>query len=635
MGSEISQIRNPNCALTRVSIDFEHPLRSPLNTHLSKIYPATISDDGKPMAAVAKVCDVAAPTKRDLDKMFGPTKPSREVMEKISQEEARDREEMLTKMKDCVEIHRSLHDHPSIIKVYGLQVENWKLVLFLEKGICSLRDLMGDALSKHDLRSKVLQTTSPAAVVLQLVRGLAYIHSNTDSLNNKISHRKIRPEKIIVVFHERDNSYSFKYTDFDRAKRLHRSQCVLVTNTMWNDLYWPYNNPNLQATAKEGSTTVDTYLTWDIFALGIILHEWLTDGGHPFEGGNEKRTESNIRHLDRTSLFQSKVDEVHKNHIWAMTSLNQPSAEQVLHSLQRQEPKHQIHVINALNEVYISLDDSPTSKKKKEAFNESFFMVFEKKWQEFPCILPEILKNSKYGNQLEDLLRYLRNFIVHAGQHTKALVKHFGRELSAEDILNLLQKDFPTVPLHFVWFAKRHFPELAFTEFYPEQCALAYDEYVAMKRETMSPSSLYSRICADTATPLPDSEATNLAAKAFKEYHQELLQATRKTDVDFKALRSGVKAAKEKRKVLLRKRAKMVEHGRPDIDVAKVEAELAAADEKFSSQWMLEFRDAIREPLRFQRMYCKARDWESVEQILGMEVAPDLLNDPLVLRESK
>ena len=74
------------------------------------------------------------------------------------------------------------------------------------------------------MREQVLSKLDRKHIVRQIFRGLTYIHSNTDKQKNKISHRDVKPENILIVCLERDGSFQVKYADFDSAKLLEEEE---------------------------------------------------------------------------------------------------------------------------------------------------------------------------------------------------------------------------------------------------------------------------------------------------------------------------------------------------------------------------------------------------------------------------
>ena len=92
-------------------------------------------------------------------------------------------------------------------------------LLFFPSG--SLQDVLRPTTDEaHALRAALFEKMSRKALLRQIFDALTYIHSNTDEQRNKISHRDVKPENLLVVALERDGSFALKFTDFDSAKQL-------------------------------------------------------------------------------------------------------------------------------------------------------------------------------------------------------------------------------------------------------------------------------------------------------------------------------------------------------------------------------------------------------------------------------
>ena len=96
-------------SLFQVTVDYASRVdstRAYLPTHAT-LHPATLTDSGETIQAVAKVTT--------LPKAKGQA------------------EEAVRKLLQCAEIHRSLHDHRCILKVYGVVRQDPYFTLLLEK----------------------------------------------------------------------------------------------------------------------------------------------------------------------------------------------------------------------------------------------------------------------------------------------------------------------------------------------------------------------------------------------------------------------------------------------------------------------------------------------------------------------
>ena len=301
----------------------------------------------------------------------------------------------LERLKECAEIHRYLHDHSSILNVYGVHIHEDPAIstrkifsLLLEKAEGSLRDIIRD--KDGPLRQKLLQKMDMRDVIGQVFDGLTYIHSNKYMDKDRIAHRDIKPENILVTLQKRDGSYIIKFTDFDSAKQLDKEQMVEITKDAFTGLYL---DPALRAKIEQGEQVlINDYLAHDVYATALVMYELLGNGEHLYKIGS-KTTFTNMEINDRTNLINAEIDEFAKNLIWTMT---QPKIED---RVTMQEAKktpfflsHHDHIqaLNALNEAMIELGDSDKAKAIKDELNENFFMVLDKKWKELPIAIPEI-----------------------------------------------------------------------------------------------------------------------------------------------------------------------------------------------------------------------------------------------------
>ena len=398
---------------------------------VTSLHPATLKDAGRKIDAVAKVTHCSALSPQVMESMI-----------------------------ENAEIHRRLHNYRAILKVHGVTVTERDFILFLEKGEGSLRDVLSPKTDEtRALRDRLFTTMSRREVLRQIFQGLAYIHSQTDAASDKISHRDIKPDNLLLVEHERDGTLSIKFSDFDSAKQLEvGDEMEAVTTQAFTALY---KDPHLDEKIEAGlPVVVDDYVHGDVYALGILTHDVLRDGEHLFRGKNQLATMVNMRNTDRKNLIDADCDELGKNLIWTMTEPNpddRVSVEEALKSPYFTDENDHLQAWNAVGEVLLNLRDAVTSGK----INRKFFMVFKKKWKSLPFVVPEILRFSTYGDTWEDFHRYCRNMIIHAGQHEDALRRHFGRKVSAADLLGEILQHAPRALVHLYWVAQSFLPQLS------------------------------------------------------------------------------------------------------------------------------------------------------------------------------
>ena len=104
-------------------------------------------------------------------------------------------------------------------EVLGSLVTKADYVLLMEVAEASLRDIISPTINEGQaLRKEIEEGIGFKEVIRLLFLGLGYIHSNVDDHKNKISHRDIKPDNVLIHRLPRDGSLTVKYTDFDSAK---------------------------------------------------------------------------------------------------------------------------------------------------------------------------------------------------------------------------------------------------------------------------------------------------------------------------------------------------------------------------------------------------------------------------------
>ena len=250
------------------------------------------------------------------------------------------------------------------------------------------------------------------------------------------------------------------------------------------------------------------------------------------------------------------------------------------------------------------MDDSTKSKAIKEDFNGNFFMLLgEKPWQQLPFAIPELLAMSKYDDTPVDFVRFARNIIIHAGQHWKHHLKHYGRVLSSTDVLNEILKYVPHFIIFINWHAKLHMPELPFTQAFPESCAKAYGQQIEMARKEISnPKALYAQLCQgsrDSEEAVTKPNTQKMLEDAFKRSQQEIAKILRKTDPEFKGMKEDLKSLENKKKRLEKSVQVKTNLGKSQTDIDRAKTELASVERQLELllefKWMIDYRDAVKD----------------------------------------
>lgn len=159
-------------------------------------------------------------------------------------------------------IHKELN-HDNIIKYYDSYcLEDDKLYLIeLELADTNLASCLKD-----------LNTDEASDLFSQMCSAVEYLH------RNDIIHRDLKPANILIVF-SKDKKKTAKLGDFGGAK-LETIYGTRQKNTLHGGSP-PYNSPEI---IKEESSFTQMS---DIWALGIIFHEMLSQGIRPFTDKNE------------------------------------------------------------------------------------------------------------------------------------------------------------------------------------------------------------------------------------------------------------------------------------------------------------------------------------------------------------
>ena len=456
------------------------------------------------------------------------------------------------------------------------------------------------------LRTRILATTTLRDIILDIVRGLAYVHSKTDDVNDNISHRDVKPENIVIVPNERDGKIAAKLTDFDSSKQLDVDVSVNITTAaaIFTELY---KAPDLTRAQKARIRVMARiYLGGDTYALAIVIYQLLTGGAHPFEGDNDIATLHNMMNNVRTILIGSPIDELAKNAIWTMTqpeTSDRISLDQVLRLPYFQDPSDHIQAINALNEALIELNAGIEADRIiKDALNESFFMLFRCKWQSLPFVVPDVLRRSKYSDSVIDFFRFCRNLLVHAGQLKDLLEKHFGKSVSDLDLLEMILECVPRILVHAFWFAKSYIQHLKFAAEFPSQCVKAYEELMHHVRAEIGDQfeELQSAICGEAKRPTAGADQDEIMLELFQQSHHEIIQIVKKTDPEFKAYKSSLKSLEHEKHRLEETLSKLKLHERPADDVDLAQEKLDTVTQKLEGMWLLRAREILRDPKKLK-----------------------------------
>ena len=332
---------------------------------------------------------------------------------------------------------------------------------------------------------------------------------------------------------------------------------------------------------------------------------------------------------NRDNLTQAKINELAKNIIWTMTQ-SEPEKRITMEEARAapyfQDASAHILLLNAVNEAIIELNKSPEGKKVTDKLNKTFFALFQVRWQEqdWPFVIAEVLKGSKYSDSLVSFLRYCRNLIAHNGQYKTILEAKFGKAPNPEELLKMILEKVQRAIIHLYWFAKRLLPQLSsYTDNFPEQCAEAYENLMEFLQFSIPEEmeELQQRVCPSLSAK--DQEAANptKTAKvsssmedhsalidAFMETsHKKIQTIINETDIDFKELKQDVQQWEKQKKNLERAIEEMKMSKKTDVQ-EKMDAKMAELEEvekRLQVKWFLDYREAIRDKNVFQQGHGK------------------------------
>ena len=534
--------------------------------------------------------------------------------------------EALDRHKSCAQLHLSLHDHDNIVKVFGFHFSGPENIfhLFMELAEGSLRDIIGTRPKNPALKEELFRCMAPRDAVAQIFHGVAYIHSKTDKDNNKISHRDLKPENVLIVRRQRDGSLVNKITDFDSGKQMDEELHASMTTGL--PIFTPlYLDPNLKRKKKqkEKATVVD-YLMHDVFGAAEVAYEVMGSGDHLYQGRTDDHIIVNILDNKRDMLAEASIDELAKNLIWTLTQTeleDRITMEEAKAAPYFQDTSVHIQLLYAVNEAILGLSKSTEGNRVIDELNNTFFAVFQAKWQDqdWPFIIAEVLKGSRYTNSLDSFLRYCRNLIAHAGQHKTILEAKFGKVPTAEELLKMILEYTSRMVIHLYWFAKRYLKQLGtFTKSFPDQCAKAYEDLLAYLHSQIGAGMEALRLEVDpplsekAKAPATPSKGTNASMDDhvaiidayFGTSHKDIQAIIERTEVDFAELKRDVQQWELEEKKLKAaiegmKKSKSPDEGKINKKINKKMAELETVKERLRMKWILEYRELIRNKDRF------------------------------------
>ena len=486
----------------------------------------------------------------------------------------------------------------------------------MEVALGSFRDIIGTSPKNPALKDKLTHCMTLRKAMGQVFDGVAYIHSKTDKVDNKISHRDLKPENVLIAQRLRDDSLVPKISDFGSVKQMDEE--AVATMTTGRPIFTPlYLDPCLrkkkQDPEKRKQMTVDDYQAHDVFGAAVTAYEVVGSGEHLYQGEFPEVTIANMIYNKRDQLAEASIDELGKNLFWTMTQSKpeqRVTMEQAKAAPYFQDTNVHIQLLNAVNEAIIEMSKS-TSPKDKEVIsklNATFYALFQVKWQDqdWPFIIAEVLKGSKYTDTLDSFFRYCRNLIAHAGQHKAILEKKFGKVPTGMELMSLILERVPRALIHLYWFAKRYLPQLsALTNNFPEQCAKGYDDLLLhfSGKIVGGVEALCQEVCPSLAgaakVPISPSKTAGATMVDHEDsinfFFEKVRDVVAETEPDFKELKRDVQQWEKREKSLQSSIENMKKSKDPQTLAKIVEKmeELEDVRKHLKAKWFLEYRKMI------------------------------------------
>ena len=244
-------------------------------------------------------------------------------------------------------------EHKNILKFIDYIETNSKFFIIMEL-------LKGGTLKNFILNNKNLSEEKISIIIKQILSAVNYLH------NKNICHRDIKPENIMF----KDNSYSeLKLIDFGLSiKNFYdlgeKDYCgtfrYMAPEILENKIY----NKKI-----------------DLFSVGIILYELISNGVHPFinENNNVFDSENNNKKKINIKNYVNDIKNFNVNKINVKISKN---FEDFLHRLLEYEPFYRLNAHEALIHPFITRKNEDFKYNnyfeilKKKILKKKFFNVF-------------------------------------------------------------------------------------------------------------------------------------------------------------------------------------------------------------------------------------------------------------------
>jgi serine/threonine protein kinase len=141
----------------------------------------------------------------------------------------------------------------------------------------------------------VIPMPTDQQVLLQMAKGLHYIHSQIVNGSQPLIHRDVKPENILISC---DNPSAIKWADFGLSRAV-----VTGSNSFtWSQLKGTERWLAPELIQSDVQTKVKGSQSCDVFALGCVFFFFLTQGIHPFGDGDRSSVKKNIRKENQVNI---------------------------------------------------------------------------------------------------------------------------------------------------------------------------------------------------------------------------------------------------------------------------------------------------------------------------------------------
>jgi serine/threonine protein kinase len=132
-------------------------------------------------------------------------------------------------------------------------------------------------------------------VLLQMAKGLHYIHSQIVHDSQPLIHRDVKPGNILISC---DNPSVIKWADFG----LSRAVVTGISSFTWSQLKGTQRWLAPELIQSDVEAKVRGSQSCDVFALGCVFFFFLKQGMHPYGDGDKYIVQYNIKNENQVNI---------------------------------------------------------------------------------------------------------------------------------------------------------------------------------------------------------------------------------------------------------------------------------------------------------------------------------------------